>query len=50
MFYSPCIKKFNKREDTTGYFAAAPLPAIVFGSRFPILFGKTRTWEVVIIK
>jgi MFS family permease len=40
IIYSPSVKKFSKREDTTGYFAVAPLLTIVFGSGFPVLFGK----------
>ncbi|MCD4719334.1 MAG: MFS transporter [Desulfobacula sp.] len=40
IIYSPCIKKFCKREDTTGYFAVAPLLTIIFGSGFPVFFGK----------
>jgi hypothetical protein len=38
--YSPAIKHFCKRTDTTGYFAAAPLLTILFGSGFPALAGK----------
>ncbi len=40
LVYSPSIKHFCKRADTTGYFAAAPLLTIVFGSGFPALSGK----------
>lgn len=40
LIYSPAVKKFCKREDTTGYFAVAPLATIVFGSGFPVFFGK----------
>ena len=40
IIYSPCVKKFCKREDTTGYFAVAPLLTIIFGSGFPVFFGK----------
>ncbi len=39
MIYSPAIKKFCDRDDTTGYFAVAPLLTIVFGSGFPAFFG-----------
>ncbi|OGQ91844.1 MAG: hypothetical protein A2464_09290 [Deltaproteobacteria bacterium RIFOXYC2_FULL_48_10] len=40
LVYSPAIKNFCKRTDTTGYFAAAPLMTILFGSGFPALAGK----------
>ncbi|MCK5163142.1 MAG: hypothetical protein KAQ72_05475, partial [Desulfobacula sp.] len=40
IIYSPSVKKFCKRTDTTGYFAVAPLLTIIFGSGFPIFFGK----------
>jgi MFS family permease len=40
MIYSPAVKKFCTREDTTGYFAVAPLLTIGFGSGFPAVFGK----------
>lgn len=40
LVYSPAIKHFCKRADTTGYFAAAPLLTILFGSGFPALAGK----------
>jgi len=44
VIYSPCIKKFSHKEDTTGVFAAAPLLTIVFGFGFPALFGKSLDW------
>ncbi len=40
LIYSPSIKRFCKRKDTTGYFAVAPLLTILFGSGFPVFFGK----------
>lgn len=40
LVYSPSVKNFCKREDTTGYFAAIPLLTIIFGSGFPVLSGK----------
>ncbi len=40
IIYSPAIRKFSDKEDITGYFAAAPLMTIVFGSGFPAVFGK----------
>ena len=39
VIYSPSIKLFCKRTDTTGYFAVAPLLTILFGSGFPVFFG-----------
>ena len=44
LIYSPCIKKFSGKEDTTGYFAAAPMVTIVFGAGFPAVFGKSLDW------
>jgi MFS family permease len=44
IIYSPCIKKFGNKEETTGFFAAAPLLTIGFGSGFPVLFGKSLDW------
>ncbi|MCP4672755.1 MAG: MFS transporter [Desulfobacula sp.] len=40
IIYSPCVKRFCKRDDATGYFAVLPLLTIVFGSGFPVLFGS----------
>lgn len=40
LVYSPSVKKFCKRSDTTAYFAAIPLLTLVFGSGFPALSGK----------
>ncbi len=40
IIYSPCVKKFCKRDDATGYFAVLPLLTIVFGSGFPLFFGS----------
>lgn len=40
IIYSPSVKRFCKRADTTGYFAVAPLLTILFGSGFPAFFGK----------
>lgn len=40
IIYSPSIKRFGKREDVTGYFAVAPLLTGMFGSGFPVVFGK----------
>lgn len=44
LIYSPCIKQFSDKEDTTAIFAAAPLLTIFFGSGFPALFGKSLDW------
>ncbi|MBU2631873.1 MAG: hypothetical protein KKE61_24945 [Proteobacteria bacterium] len=40
IIYSPAVKRFCKQEDATGYFAVAPLLTILFGSGFPVFFGK----------
>lgn len=40
IIYSPSIKFFCKRDDTTGYFAVAPLLTLIFGAGLPAFFGK----------
>ena len=40
LIYSPCVKRFCKRDDATGYFAVLPLLTIVFGAGFPVFFGS----------
>jgi len=40
VIYSPAIKSFCKKEDATGYFAMVPLLTILFGSGFPLFFGR----------
>jgi len=39
MIYSPCVKRFCRKDDATGYFAVLPLLTIAFGSGFPLFFG-----------
>jgi MFS family permease len=39
IIFSPAVKMFSNKEDTTGYFAIAPLLTIIFGSGLPIFYG-----------
>ncbi|MCP3953454.1 MAG: MFS transporter, partial [Desulfobacterales bacterium] len=39
IIFSPSVKMFANKEDTTGYFAVAPLFTIIFGSGLPIFYG-----------
>ncbi len=39
IIFSPSVKMFSNKEDTTGYFALAPLLTIAFGSGLPIFYG-----------
>ena len=39
IIFSPAVKMFADKEDTTGYFAIAPLLTIVFGSGLPFFYG-----------
>jgi len=40
MVYSPSVKKFSNRIDTTPYFSLAPLLTLPFAAGFPLLFGR----------
>ena len=39
IIFSPAVKMFANKEDTTGYFAMAPIFTIVFGSGLPVFYG-----------
>jgi len=39
IIFSPSVKMFSRKEDTTGYFAIAPLLTIIFGSGLPVFYG-----------
>ena len=40
MVYPPMVKKFSGENDSTPYFALAPILTIPIGSGFPLVFGK----------
>ncbi|MCD4743351.1 MAG: MFS transporter [Desulfobacteraceae bacterium] len=37
--FSPTVKMLSNKEDTTGYFAVAPLLTMIFGSGLPVFYG-----------
>ena len=39
IIFSPAVKMFSNKEDSTGYFAIAPLLTIIFGSGLPVFYG-----------
>jgi len=39
IIFSPAVKKFSGKEDSTGYFAITPLLTIIFGSGLPVFYG-----------
>ncbi|MCK5311201.1 MAG: MFS transporter [Desulfobacteraceae bacterium] len=39
IIFSPAVKMFSNKEDSTGYFAMAPILTMVFGAGLPVFYG-----------